>query len=195
MVQQRPTSQMPVDDLSTRTAAADSRQTSPQGRAPAESVGDDMTWTPWAVVLLSVLFVAGMPLIIWRAVRTQDRPRPMIDRSHAYAAKVIATYDTSWSESAEANVKVEYVDAEGVTQQTHLADVIDRSWLDRFTPGSTWQIYPYYPATTRVVLTEAHDDVWRCGYNLDGVHIGGQSGPVDVGPGSPFPYRPRGSTA
>lgn len=82
--------------------------------------------------------------------------------------------------------------AAGETRPACLADVIDDSWLDRFTPGSSRQIYPYTPATTRVVLTEAQDEAWRCGWNLDGVYLGGQSGPVDREPGSPFPYRPRG---
>lgn len=105
---------------------------------------------------------------------------------------MISTYDTSDSETAEANVRVEYTDADGETRRSHLAHVIDDLWLARFVVGSVWQIYPFLPATTRVVLTEAHDEVWRCGWNLDGVHIGSQSGPVDVGPGSPCPYRPKG---
>jgi len=151
-----------------------------------------MTWLGWAVAAVGVLFAVGMPLLIWRAMRKRDRPIPLIDRSRAYPATVVGTYDTSDSETAEANVKVEYVDAEGATRQTYLADVIDDSWLDRFRPGSVWKIYPYSPESTRVVLTEAHDEVWRCGWNLDGVYMGGQSGPVDRGPGSPFPYRPRG---
>ncbi|WP_097865760.1 hypothetical protein [Streptomyces sp. rh34] len=151
-----------------------------------------MTWMPWPAALLSALFVILMLLVIWPAIRHPNRQPPLIDRNRAYPATVVRVYDTSLSDSAEANVKVEYVDADGTTQQTYLADVIDDSWLDRFTPGSIWQIYPYSPATTRVVLTGAHNDVWRCGYNLDGVYMGGMSGPIDVGPGSPFPYRPRG---
>ncbi|MGO2095977.1 MAG: hypothetical protein ACTH2J_02285 [Candidatus Microbacterium stercoravium] len=31
-----------------------------------------------------------------------------------------------------------------------------------------------------------HDDVWHNGYKLDGVRLGGESGPVTPGPGSPF---------
>lgn len=151
-----------------------------------------MTWVPWAGAVVGVLFVVGMPMLIWRAIRNRDRPIPLIDRSRAYPARVVDTYDTSASETAETNVRVEYLDSAGATRLTYLADVIDDSWLDRFTPGSIWQIYPYSPESTRVVLTEAHDEVWRCGWNLDGVYIGGQSGPVDVGPGPPFPYRPRG---
>lgn len=151
-----------------------------------------MVWIPWAVVAVSTLFVIGMPLLIWCAIRNQDRPIPLIDRSRAYPATVIGAYDTSLAESAEVNVKVEYVDAMGETRRVFLADVIDDSWIDSFAPGSIWQIYPYVPAGPRVVLTEAHDDVGRCGWNLDGVYSGGQSGPVDAGSGSPFPYRPRG---
>ncbi|GAA2096395.1 hypothetical protein GCM10009801_65920 [Streptomyces albiaxialis] len=37
-----------------------------------------------------------------------------------------------------------------------------------------------------MLLTEAHEDVVRRGYEFDGVRIGAGSGPVPVGPGSPF---------
>ncbi|MGJ0203973.1 hypothetical protein [Leucobacter sp. gxy201] len=152
-----------------------------------------MTWIHWVLIALGVLFVIGMTVLIRHAIRTQDEPIPLIDRSRAYPATVVGVYDTSASETADPNVKVEYVVTDGETRQRYLADVIDDSWLDRFALGSVWQIYPYSPDTTRVVLTEAHDDVWRCGYNVDGLYgLGGNSGPVDRGPGSPFPYRPRG---
>lgn len=41
-------------------------------------------------------------------------------------------------------------------------------------------------ADSVVFLTEAHDEVWRSGWKLDGVRIGGEGGPVKPGPGSPF---------
>ncbi|UOQ57025.1 hypothetical protein MUN78_15385 [Leucobacter allii] len=152
-----------------------------------------MMWPFWIVIALVALFVIGMPLLIRRAIRDQDRPIPLIDRSRAYPATVIRAFDTSGAETAEPNVRVAYVDADGEARERYLADVIDDSWLDRFAPGSVWWIHAYSPETTRVVLTEAHEEVWRCGWNVDGVHgLGGSSGPVDVGPGSPFPHRPRG---
>jgi hypothetical protein len=151
-----------------------------------------MTWIVWLALALVALFIIGMPLLIWSSRRKQDAPAPTIDRSRAYPAKVIGVYNTSGFETAEPNVKVEFVDASGETQRSYLADVIDDHSIGVFALGSTCQIYPYSPESTRVVLTQAHDDIWRRGYNLDGVHIGGMSGPVDRGPGSPFPARPRG---
>lgn len=152
-----------------------------------------MTWIHGALIAGAALFLIGMPLLIRRAIRDQDRPLPLIDRSRSYQATVIGAYDTSASETAEPNVQVRYTGADGEDRRAWLADVIHESWLDRFAPGSVWQIYPYSPETTRVVLTEAHDDVWRRGWNVDGVYgLGGNSGPVDIGPGSPFPHRPRG---
>lgn len=58
-----------------------------------------------------------------------------------------------------------------------------------FAPGTAWQVYAFRdPALSDavVMLTEVHDDVWRNGYKLDGVRLGGESGPVTPGPGSPF---------
>lgn len=66
---------------------------------------------------------------------------------------------------------------------------IDESWDDTFAPGSEWQVYAFRDqdlAGTVVFLTKAHDEVCRSGYVLDGVRIGGESGPLKRGPGSPF---------
>jgi len=35
-------------------------------------------------------------------------------------------------------------------------------------------------------LADLIDDVWRDGYKLDGVRLGGEGGPLKPGPGSPF---------
>lgn len=105
---------------------------------------------PWAASALGTRFVVGLALVIWRAARNVDRPIPVIYRTHTSPVKVIDIYDTSQSESDEANLKVDYIDAEGDVRQSHLADMIDGSWLDYVTPGRTWQISPYPPATTRV---------------------------------------------
>lgn len=153
-----------------------------------------MNWGVWATLLVVVLFVAGMPFIIWRAVRSQDRPSPLIDRRRAFTATVVGAYDNSQSETAEANVQIEYHDALGEKRRAWLGDVIDARSLDRFVPGTQWRIYAFDPPGPRVVLTQDYEEIERAGWNLDSVYAGsgGLSGPVDPGSGSPFPYRPRG---
>lgn len=154
-----------------------------------------MSWAIWLVAGIGLLFVIGLPLLIWRSHVTKDQPRPLLDRSRAYTATVLFSSRTSsYDESAVANVEVEYVDAQGETQQVWLADVIDDSWVDRFPVGSQWQIYAHVPPhpTPRVVLTEAHEDVWRCGFDMRTNRFGGGlslGGPA--GPGSMFHQRPR----
>lgn len=155
-----------------------------------------MSWAMWLVMGIGLLFVIGMPLLIWRSYVTKDKPRPLLDRSRSYTATVCAAYmGSSYDESASANVQVEYVDADGETQRVWLADVIDDSWVDRFAVGSPWQIYAHNPPhpTPRVVLTEAHEEVWRCGIdmNTNGFGAGYSTGVWPPGPGSPFHLRPR----
>lgn len=149
-----------------------------------------MSTTAWLVVSGAGAFVLGMTLMIRHAYRNVDRPVPSIDRSRTYTATVryVRPPDDGGGTGV---VMVDYEDADGETRRAGLGDVIHDSWIDRFEEGSRWQVHAYDPPGPRVVLTEVHDEVWRCGWNLDGVHIGGQSGPVDPGPGSPFRHRPR----
>ncbi|MGO2521514.1 MAG: hypothetical protein ACTH8F_15445 [Microbacterium sp.] len=155
-----------------------------------------MGWATWLMLGIGVIFVVGMPLLIWRSFVTKDEPRPLLDRSRTYQASVVfAGKSSSFDESAVANVLVEYVDAEGEAQQVWLADVIDDSWVDRFAVGSRWQIYAHDPPhpSPRVVLTEAHNDVWRSGIDMRTNRFGGglSEGVWPPGPGSPFHLRPR----
>ena len=66
-------------------------------------------------------------------------------------------------------------DVDGQEVEALIADLVVAPSLDDFVDGSVWQIYAFAAADTltkdddgwcRVVLTEAHDDVIRSGYNL-----------------------------
>lgn len=50
-----------------------------------------------------------------------------------------------------------------------LADHVADRHQDRFAVGSRWQVRTFTAVTARVFLAEAHDDVLRAGYHLDGV--------------------------
>jgi len=112
-------------------------------------------------------------------------PLPALDRTPR-TAKVMFNVDDA---EGGQDITVRYLGADGEEHDADLADVIDDDWEDRFKPGTTWQIYAFRDptlATSVVFLTEQHEDVWRKGYNLGGVRLGGESGPVTRGPGSPF---------
>lgn len=145
----------------------------------------------WLVIAGVAGLVLATVLLLRHAQDAAKRPVPVIDRSVSYTATV-HHHELGDIESGSVIVMVEYEDADGQTRRAGLADVIHHSWIDRFEPGTQWQVYAYTVPGPRVVLTEAHEDVWRSGWNLDGVHHGGSRGPVGPGPGSPFPYRPRG---
>lgn len=143
--------------------------------------------TAWAIGGITA-FVVLMVLLLWRAHIVAQRPIPMIDRSVSYTATVLSIA-TSGEEAIDL-VVVEYVDGAGETRTAILADVVDDSWIDRFTPGSRWDVYAFTVPGPRVALTEIHDEVVRSGWNLDGVHLGGDHGPVvPPQPGSPFTRR------
>lgn len=144
-----------------------------------------MGTTVWAVLAGTALLAAGLVLAVRRAHRAADRPVPRIDRGRTYTATVrgIRPPDDGGGTGL---VLVEYEDADGERRRAGLADMIHDSWLDRFHEGSEWQVYAYAPPGPRVVLASVHDEVWRCGWNLDGVRIGAESGPLEPGPGSPF---------
>lgn len=136
-----------------------------------------MTWTTWLIIGFALFWALCMVWILW----STSQPLPPLDRV-ARTATVLYLFDENDSDA----VMVSYVDAHGQTRQAGLADLIHESWLDRFTPGSTWQVYAFRDPQPRVLLTEAHEDVVRCGYTLSGIRLGGESGPVRIGPGSPF---------
>ncbi|MGC7255618.1 hypothetical protein [Mycobacteroides abscessus] len=78
--------------------------------------------------------------------------------------------------TAEAKTKKVIVDYDGADGKTHtawLGDLINEASIDRFTPESSWHVYAFADpelADTMVLLTEAHDDMWRSGYLITGLH-------------------------
>lgn len=173
-------------------------------------VGEALSAVGWSAQ--SVLLAAGIPYIFWRGpdalpvwafaalgvgtmlcaaltflgLRMQtSRPLPALDRTPR-AARVMFNADDA---DGGQTLTLRYQGVDGEAHDAELADLIDDSWLDRFTPGTTWRVYAFRDpslANTVVFLTEAHEDVWRDGYKLDGVRLGGEGGPVKPGPGSPF---------
>ena len=77
------------------------------------------------------------------------------------------------------------VETGGTGVDTTIADIIAADSLDRFTIGSTWQVYAFedptalnrHPGRTRVLLTEAHDDIIRAGYDLGYYCVHDEPGP------------------
>lgn len=55
-----------------------------------------------------------------------------------------------------------------------IADVFEGEERDTFDRDSKWQVYEFCHSRARVVLTEAHDDLWRKGYELSGLRLGNE---------------------
>lgn len=142
----------------------------------------------WGRVLMWILIGVGalcLVLMIVCMFRATRGPLPALNRTPRTARVILRADDVDGGQT----ILVEYRDADGEGHDAQLADVIDESWEDSFAPGTRWQVYAFRDpelADSVVFLTEAHDDVWRSGYKLDGVRIGGEGGPVKPGPGSPF---------
>lgn len=139
----------------------------------------------WTVIGIGALCVVLMIPTFVRMFRATRGPLPALDRTPRTARVTLRADDADGGQT----ILVEYRDEHGQGHDAELADVIHQSWEDRFCPGSRWQVYAFRDpelADSVVFLTEAHDDVWRAGWKLDGVRIGGEGGPVKPGPGSPF---------
>lgn len=131
-----------------------------------------------AAGLFSVLAFLGMRLQL-------RQPLPTLDKSSRSARVTLNTEDFEGMQT----IAVRYTGTDGENHDAELADLIDDSWLDRFAPGSVWQVYAFRDANLAdsvVFLTEDHDEVWRNGYKLNGVRFGAENGPIKPGPGSPF---------
>ncbi|CKI06670.1 hypothetical protein LTT02_00100 [Mycolicibacterium smegmatis] len=145
-------------------------------------------WGPvlmWIVIGIGALCVVLTVPTFVQMFRATRGPLPALDRTPRTARVVLHADDAEGGQT----ILVEYRDAAGEGHDAQLADVIHESWEKRFSPGSRWQVYAFRDpelTDTVVFLTEVHDDVWRDGWKLDGVRIGGEGGPVKPGPGSPF---------
>ncbi|UED86288.1 hypothetical protein [Streptomyces profundus] len=149
-----------------------------------------LTWIGWGHVLVWALIAVGalaavlMVRMLAHLRRATRGPLPALDRTPR-TATVVLNADNGEGHT----LLLRYTGADGGPHSAQLADSPDDTWVDAFTPGSTWQVYTFRDpelADSVVFLTEAHDEVWRDGYVLDGVRIGGEGGPLTPGPGSPF---------
>lgn len=160
-----------------------------------------MDW--WWIVLI----IAGAVIsVFWEFILTlfrggsTDKPLPVLDRTPRTATVVGRGLAPRRRPRAGRRasrlpgdlwlIDVEYRDADGAVRQEFLADVIHDDDVHRFRNGTAWQVYGFEkPRTTarRCLLTEAHDDVPRSGYNLDGVRVRGAEQQVwPARRGSPF---------
>lgn len=182
----------------------------PSGAPATVWVGESLSAFGWTATI--VMWTAGPPYIFWRGleslpegwkiamplsavgfiaitglgIRMQTRAAlPALDRTARSAQVMFNTDDADGRQS----LSLRYQSADGEEHDAELADLIHDSHRDRFAPGTTWQVYAFRDpelANTVIFLTEVHDDVWRNGYKLDGVRLGGEGGPLKPGPGSPF---------
>lgn len=140
-----------------------------------------LMWTGIAGAVLTVALLTHMFIDLRRSTRG---PLPALDRTPRIA-RVVLNADTDEGHS----LLLKYRGVDGHKHSAQLADSPAENWIDKFAPGSTWQVYAFRDpdlADSVVFLTETHDDVWRAGYVLDGVRIGGEGGPLKPAPGSPF---------
>src|SRR5690606_14648662 len=147
----------------------------------AQGWGDVLIWGG----IVAGVIVGGLMLhlIVDLSIRTR-KPLPAL-----YRTVRIATVVLNANDGESRTLLLQYAGADGEAHNAQLADYIDDDWDEAFAPGSEWQVYAFRDpglSDTVVFLTEAHDEVWRSGYVLDGVRIGGESGPVKRAPGSPF---------
>lgn len=174
-------------------------------------VGEMLSAVGWSC--MAIALAAGIPFVFWLGTDTapvwafpvvgasavvftiiavvgiflQTRgPLPALDRTPR-SARVLLNEDDSGDGGQ--TITVRYLGVDGEEHDADLADLIHPSSRDRFSLGSTWQVYAFRDAgfaDAVVFLTEQHDDVWRHGFKLNGVRLGGESGPITPGPGSPF---------
>ncbi|NEC14173.1 hypothetical protein G3I34_18250 [Streptomyces sp. SID8014] len=124
------------------------------------------------VAVLACCF--AVPLLVTRGWR---RTLPALDRTPRRATvtgRVHFAVDPDSDSDVPAFDLIEArVDIDGVQVGTTIADIVAAESLARFAVGSVWDVYAFEdPAElnndhrTRVILTEAHEDVVRTGYDL-----------------------------
>jgi len=139
----------------------------------------------WAFALPgagAVVFTGIATLGMWLQTR---QPLPALDRRPRVATVILNTDDADGGQC----ISVRYLGVDDREHDAELADLIDETWRGRFAAGTTWQVFAFRDpelADSVVFLTESHDDVWRNGYKLDRVRLGGEGGPLAPAPGSPF---------
>ncbi|WP_069814595.1 hypothetical protein [Streptomyces sp. TP-A0874] len=120
-------------------------------------------------------FCFAVPVILTRGYR---KTLPALDRTPRRATvtgrRGYNTDPDPESEIGPYELLTVTLDINGTAVESTIADIVAPDSLDRFTVGSIWTVYAFEdPAAlnkdadrTRVILTEAHDDVIRSGYDL-----------------------------
>ncbi|WP_420112158.1 hypothetical protein, partial [Pseudactinotalea sp.] len=129
----------------------------------------------------SIAVMAVFLLLVHRAEATTRRPLPELDRTPR-AASVVALHEAP---HGLRSVEVEFSDGAGTAVRARLVDLFDSSVARAFSIGSQWQVYGFMKAPSRCLLTEAHDDLPRSGYDLDGLRIRQERMTFSARPGSP----------
>lgn len=116
-------------------------------------------------------FVTAIALVLWvTSARRATEPQPEV-----IWEPCTATVTGSHIEAGDDELGDDFVltDVSVATRDgsfdASLADLIAAPDRERFTAGTRWQVYRFADHPHRVLLTEAHEDVLRHGYNLDGI--------------------------
>ncbi|MEX3756628.1 Uncharacterised protein [Mycobacteroides abscessus subsp. massiliense] len=181
------------------TGAADSRRLGPVNGSRGSIWTDGRTWiglfligsvllgwgilslpldgTVRAMMLFFAILVAAVGCGGGWLETMSSTPLPALDHTPRVARvrEVVCQWehpDTTEEEETR-RIIVEYLGGDGRTHVAHLGDLIHESSIDQFTPESSWHVYAFADpelADTMVLLTEAHDDMWRSGYLITGLH-------------------------
>lgn len=148
-------------------------------------------WLPtldWYVYVLGFAVPIGGVLFAMMALRHHLEPLPALDRTPRQAVVAGRTlFRVDDPEMGPVELVTMTLDIDGARLESHLADRIADQSIDQFAIGSVWQVYAFAGPVThgtstkqnRVLLTEAHEDVYRCGYDLVSTVV-----THDPGPGS-----------
>lgn len=144
------------------------------------------------ILFVAILAAATACCIAWLEAMS-NTPLPVLNPTPRIArVREIREWDNpdTTSEAETKKIIVEYSGDDGQTHTAWLGDLVHESSIDRFTRGSCWQVYAFADpemADTMVLLTEEHDDVWRNGYMITGVHENFEFlAHQQPAPGSPF---------
>lgn len=143
------------------------------------------SWTERGVVgMFAVCF--ALPPILTRGYR---KKLPALDRTPRTATvtgrEAYNTEPDPESGIPRYELVTVAVDIGGAVVESTIADIVAEPSIDRFAVGSTWSVYAFAdpaalngdPERTRVILTEAHDDVLRAGYDLGFHTLHNEAGP------------------
>ncbi|UPK76528.1 hypothetical protein MU582_07820 [Nocardioidaceae bacterium SCSIO 66511] len=128
----------------------------------------------WGALLFAA-FAGGASTVLMGWVLIEEfRRLPAIDPV-ARTARVTGIRRAGSDDDEPDSVRVRVSVPDG-DFDTALADRIHPDDEGRFAVGSYWQVYAFERSRACVLLTEAHDDVLRDGWNLSGLRAGTEVG-------------------